>query len=253
MSALLLGDSSRTVRGGDHSGLRIKPHHDFCVINPAPHLHAALHGLQLETKSIMSALFGEVRIDSPIKYSVTGKLNQIAFGIVVRSGRGAPIGPGNDRCPVESGDVVLFDLGQVGHVAPNGQYMLLWRNILAVLRPDNEYPDPCLNWVLTKRDDQLQDRFVFSKSGGKLVMPRAGAGVVKTNDRKRSRVGVAVDRVLRVGMGRYVKKAFEAIECQTGDVVAFMPTQSIDLAWRRGELLRFTAWSEILFTVEGIG
>lgn len=248
---IVIGDSSRTVRGGNLHGIRVKPHHDMVVVNPAPHLHAKLHGVQVETNSIMSELFGEVRIDQPIAYKVTGKVNQIAFGIVERSGKGTPIGTGNDKCPVVPGDVVLFDLGQVGHVLPNGQMVMLWRNLLAVLRPDNEYPEPCLNWVLTKRDDALQDRFVFTKSG--LVTPRAGAGVVKTNDRKRSRVGVVVDRVLRVGCGRFVKKAFESIECQTGDVVAFMPTQSVDLAWRRGELLRFTAWSEMLFTIEGIG
>jgi hypothetical protein len=220
-------------------------------VTPRPDLHARLHNAQPETQSIMTALFGAVTVGSPITYKVTGKLNQIAFGVVERAGKGTPIGQGNDRCPVEQGDVVLFDLGQVGHSLPNGQLGMLWRNVLAVLRPDAEYPEPCLNWVLTKRDDALKDRFVFSKS--KLVTPRAGAGIVKTNDRARSRVGVCVDRVLRVGTGRFVKRAFEAIECQTGDVVAFMPTQSVDLMWKRGELLRFTAWSELLFTVEGIG
>lgn len=247
---IVIGDSSRTVRGGSSRAI-IKPHHDMVVVTPAPHLHARLHNVQLETQSIMTELFGEVRIDQPITYKVTGKINQIAFGIVERAGKGTPIGAGNDKCPVVPGDVVLFDLGQVGHVCPNGQYVMLWRNVLAVLRPEQEYPAPCLNWVLTKRDDDLQDRFVFTKA--KLFTPRHGAGVVKTNDRKRSRVGVSVDRVVHVGAGRFVKKAFESIECQPGDVVAFMPTQSVDLAWRRGELLRFTAWSEILFTIEGIG
>lgn len=239
------------VFGANLDGLRLKPYHDFVVITPAPQIHAALHGVQVEGGAIMSALHGAVRVDSPITYKVTGKRNQIAFGIVDRAGKGTPVGPSSDRCPVEPGDVALFDLGQVGHVLPNGQYHTSWRNMLAVLRPDAEYPEPCLNWVLTKRDDALQDRFVFSRS--KLHTPRAGEGVVKTNDRQRSRVGWAVDRVLRVGVGRYVKKAFEAIECQTGDVVVLMPTQSIDLAWKRGELLRFTPFGNVEGAVEGIG
>ena len=75
-----------SVYGANLDGVSIRPHHDVALIRPRADLHAALHGAQVEGGRIMTKIFGAVRVDSPINYLVTGKLNQFAIGQVVRMG-----------------------------------------------------------------------------------------------------------------------------------------------------------------------
>lgn len=232
--------------------MRIRPTGDQVLIRPDASIHARVHGAQVEDGKITSAVFGEVRVGNPVSYRVTGKLNQIAFGHVEAIGPGALFGQTRDAPPAAPGDVVLFDLGQVGTALPDGRYMLSWRNLLARLDPSDDYPQPCLNWVMSKQEAHLASRFVFRDS----MLHSPGGAKLQGNDRARSRSRYVVDRAFRVGPGRYVQRAmqvaFESSPCAPGDAVLFYPFKSVDLAWRRGELFRFTEFSEVFGVVEGI-
>ncbi len=231
--------------------IRILPHHDTVTLKPRADLHNRLHGLQTDGGHIMSKLFGEVRIDDAISYKVTGKLNQFAFAEVLDIGGGSVTGQGQDRPNVKSGDIVGVDLGQVGHVLPGGEWHTTWRNLLCVFRPASDIPEPLMNRVMVEHDDKLVDRFAFQRS--KLVAPKTGRADVKTNDRVNTKVGICVGRVRAFGLGRFVRKAFERIELKYGEVVAFEPhSGTVDFMFKRGQLLRFVPWSEVLFSVEGI-
>jgi co-chaperonin GroES (HSP10) len=229
----------------------VKPHHDTVTLRPRADLHALLHGVQTDGGHIMSALFGDVRIDNPITYKVTGRLNQFAFAEVVALGGGSVTGQGRDRPDLEPGAIVGVDLGQIGHSLPGGVWHTTWRNLLCVFRPGNALPQPLMNRVMVEHDEKLIDRFVFQRS--QLVSAKVGRSDVKTNDRAKTKVGVALGRVIGTGKGRYVRKAFEAIGVTRGEVVAFEPTNGVvDFMFERGRLLKFVPWSEVLFSVEGL-
>lgn len=231
--------------------ITIRPHHDTCTLKPRPDLHALLHNIMPEGGHVMSKLFGKVRIDSPISYKITGKLNQFAFAEVLRMGKGSCTGQGRDVPALEQGAIVGVDLGQVGHVLPTGEYHTSWRNLLCVFREHHELPWPLMNRVMVEHDDALVDRFIFR--GAPLRAPKLSGDDIKTNDRARTKVGLTVSRVVAHGPGRYVKKLLEDIDVSAGEVVAYTPSNgSVDFMFSRGRLLRFVPWSEIDFSVEGL-
>lgn len=242
---------SDAVFGANVAGVSVRPHHDLAVIQPCPEFHAALHNVQVDGGNIMTKMFGAVKLGNPISYTVTGKLNKFAIGRIVSLGKGTASGQGQDKPAVKVGDIVGFDLGQVGHVLPDGNYTLIWRNLLCLFDPGRLLPMPLMNNVMVQYEDELVDRFRFQKTN--LVMPKIGAAPIKTNDRAHTRVGITVARVLDVGAGRFVRKVFEGVDVVAGEVVAFMPHNGVvDFTFTQGRLFKFVPWSEILFSVDGM-
>lgn len=233
--------------------ITIRPHHDLVTLKPAPELHAAIHNLHVEGGSIRSALFGDVRIDNPLVYAVTAKLNQFAMARVIRLGEGSPTGQGQDRPALEAGDVVGVDLGQVGNVLPGGIWQTAWRNLLCQFTRESELPVPLMNRVMVEYDDKLVDRFVSQRRDAVIHLARTAGAPIKTNNRAHTKVGLTVARVLAVGPGRFVKKVFEGIQVGAGEVVSFAPTNGVvDFTFKRGQLLKFVPWSEVESSIDGL-
>jgi co-chaperonin GroES (HSP10) len=234
--------------------ISIRPLHDTVTLRPAPELHARLHGIQIDGGSIITELFGEVRLSQPVDYKITGKRNQFAFARVVRiAEEGSLTGQGQDRPDIAPGDVVGVDLGQIGHKLPGGLWQTSWRNLLCKFSEWRDMPTPLMNQIMVEYDQQLVDRYSFQNRNTTLTIPKIGPDDIKTNDRQRTRVGLTAGRVLATGPGRFVKKTLEHINVGPGDVVMFSNASGVvDFMFKRGQLLKFVAWSECESVIEGL-
>lgn len=228
----------------------IRPCHDFALIKPRPDLHAEMHGYKPST--VVDAHGHPVSVGTPINYRVTGKRDQFAFGEVVGLGTGTPYGSGRDKPEVKHGDVVGFDLGQVGHVLPNGQYTLLWKQILC--RIDTglvQPPTPLSSWVLTQQDEIAMRRLVFSGAPQLHIPGRTLAKGIGTGDARKTKVGLCAERVVAVGKGSFIKKAFVDVGCKARDIALFSKGATVHVNWTGGAQLAFTPWSEIIAVIDG--
>ncbi len=230
----------------------IRPAHDLALIRPRPDLHARLHGIPVDDRGLVVNTLGQPRTGNPIIYKITARRDQFAFGEVVALGNGTPYGSGRDRPEVMTGTIVGFDLGQVGHVLPNGLYTLMWKNMLCSMREELDLlPIPLCSQVMTEPDDVAMGRLAFSESS-KLVLPRMTAtSGVATNDCRRTAVRLRAERVVGVGPGEFVRKVFYEAGCRKGDIACYTPGGTVHLQWRDGRRLAFTPWSEIVVVIDG--
>jgi hypothetical protein len=215
-----------------------------CVVKLRADIHEQLHLLQPKTRSIIPAMFGSLRVKagSTVHYKVTGKINQFAFGEIVRTGEPAF---GDEPLGLKRGTIVGFDLGQVAHQLKTGHVLLQWAALLCTLDPDAEYPVPLGDHLMVRQNEEALDRMSFSAS--KLVAPRLGPdGVVNTGDNARSRVGARCDEVISSGPGKRVKgKLLPNGGCIPGDWIIYTPSTAVDLLFRRAEMLRFVPWDKV--------
>ncbi len=224
----------------------IRPCHDLALIRPRPDIHAAVRGIPLDDRG------GDVRTGNPISYKVTAKRDQFAFGEVVALGRGTPYGSGRERPEVQVGSIVGFDLGQVGHVLPNGLYTLMWKNMLCTVgRALSDMPRPLCSWVMTEPDDVAMGRLVFSGASGLVLPGMTTTGGVATNDCRKTHVRLRAERVVATGPGEFVRKVFYETGCELRDIACFTAGATIHCHWTRGQRLAFTPWSEIVVVIDG--
>lgn len=228
----------------------IRPCHDLALVRPRPDIHAKLHGIPLDDRG------SDVRTGNPIVYKVTAKRDQFAFGEVVALGTGTPYGSGRERPEVLVGNIVGFDLGQVGHVLPNGLYTLMWKNMLCTVTEDLlGMPNPLCSWVMTVPDEIAAARLVFSGET-KLVLPRnMNTSGVKSNDMRKTNVRLRAEKVLAVGPGEFVRKVFYETGCRKRDVACFTPGGTVHCHWRANvhgepQRLAFTPWSNIELVID---
>jgi hypothetical protein len=223
----------------------MRPAHDLALIRPRPDLHAKLHGIPLDSRG------SDVKTGNPYIYKVTAARDKFAFGEVVALGNGTPYGSGRDRPEVLTGTIVGFDLGQVGHVLPNGLYTLMWKNMLCSVREELDiFPRPLCSQVMTEPDDVAMGRLVFNRSN--LILPRmTTSGGVATNDARKTSVRLRAERVLDVGPGEFVRKVFYEAGCKKRDIACYTPGGTVHLTWREGRRLAFTPWSEIVVVIDG--
>jgi hypothetical protein len=223
----------------------IRPCHDLALVRPRPDLYAALHGIPLDDRG------GGVRTGNPIQYRVTARRDQFALGEVVGLGRGTPYGSGRERPEVKEGTIIGFDLGQVGHVLPNGLYTLMWKNMLCTVNRDMaEIPKPLCSWVMTTPDEIAMSRLVFANSS-LIVTPSQSTSGIKTSDERKTNVRLRAERVLDVGPGEFVRKVFYETGCKLKDIACFTAGGTVHAHWTEGRRLAFTPWSEIVVVIDG--
>ena len=228
--------------------MSIRPCHDLALIRPRPDIHAALRG---HTTEYAGNGYRDPRTGSPIQYKVTAKRDEFAFGEVVALGRGTPYGSGRERPEVLEGSIVGFDLGQVGHVLPNGLYTLMWKNMLCTVAQNLEHlPMPLCSWVMTEPDEVAAARLIFSNSN--LIVPRMTAtSGVATSDVLRTAIKLRAERVVAVGPGEFVRKVFYETGCKTRDIACYTAGGTVHIHWKEGKRLAFTPWSEIVVVIDG--
>jgi len=192
---------------------------------------------------------GNPKTGNPIVYRVTARRDQFALGEVVALGNGTPYGSGRERPEVLVGSLVGFDLGQVGHVLPNGLYTLMWKNMLCTVTEDlAKQPAPLCSWVMTVPDEVAAARLVFS-AGSALILPRSSStSGVKSNDERKTNIRLRAERVLAVGPGEFVRKVFYETGCKTRDIACYTHGGTVHCQWH-GERLAFTPWSEIVLVL----
>lgn len=214
-----------------------------CVVRLRADIHEQLHLIQPETKAIIPKLFGSLRtrVGSTVSYQITGKINQFAFGEIVRVGEPAY---GDDPLGLSKGAIVGFDLGQIAHQLKTGHVLMQWAAILCTFREQDEYPVPWGEHLMVRQSEDAQNGLSFS--GSKLVAPRLGPdGIVRTSDRGRGLVGCRCDEVIASGTGKRVKgKLLPNGGCVRGDWLIYTPGCSVDLLFRRAETLRFVPWDK---------
>jgi co-chaperonin GroES (HSP10) len=214
----------------------IRPCHDLALIRPRPDIEDALHGLA----------------PGSFKYTVTSRRDQFAFGEVVALGRGTPYGSGRERPEVVTGGIIGFDLGQVGHVLPNGLYTLMWKNMLCRVATlaEGDLPIPLCSQVVTVPDEVAMGRLVFSGQTS-LIMPgtTSSAGIA-TSDVRKTNVKLRAERVVAVGQGEFVRKVFYETGCKIRDIACYTAGATVHTSWH-GKRLAFTPWSEIVAVIDG--
>lgn len=231
--------------------MRIRPAHDLAIILPRPDIHARLHGIPLDDRGSCT------RTGNPIIYKVTAKRDQFAFGEVLALGSGTPYGSGRDRPEVLPGNIVGFDLGQVGHALPDGTYTLMWKNMLCTVPEDlSRLPIPLCSWVMTVPDETAMARLVFS--GSNLILPpMTGTGGLKTSDERKTNVRLRAERVVAVGAGEFVRKVFYESGCRAGDIACYTAGGTVHCQWRehvaylQPPRFAFTKWSDIELVLDG--
>lgn len=233
----------------------LRPCHDLALIKPRPDLHARLRGIQGWSCGTVTRDDG-IKTGNPISYKVTSR-HEAALGEVMGLGRGTPYGSGRERPEVSMGSIVGFDLGQVGHVLPNGLYTLMWKQMLFTVTEGSDpacswvsLPFPLCSWVMTEPDDVAMGRLVFSGSG-LVVPPMTATGGVATNDNYKTKLRLRAERVVGVGPGEFVRKVFYETGCRLGDIACFTAGATVHVHWSGGKRLAFTPWSEIVVVIDG--
>lgn len=227
--------------------MRLRPTHDQAIVRPRTDIHAELADCAVKGGFIDSAIFGRVKADNPIQYRVPAKRNSFGFVEVLELGEGTPNGQGQDAPEVKRGDIVGIDLCQVSHLLAHQhdtKWFVPWKEFLCRFDVGSKLPHPLMNWVLTEPDEEAVSRVLFRTK--LLVAPRSlRTGGIRTNDNPHSQHRMAIEKVISVGRGRFVKQAFVDVGCKPGDAAMFMPTnKSVDLHLY-GTRHRFTPWSEI--------
>lgn len=221
--------------------------HDQAIVIPREDIHAELADCAVKGGFIDSAVFGRVKADNPIQYKIPAKRNSFGFVEVISLGEGTPNGQGIDKPEVKVGDIVGLDMCQVSHVVAHQhqtKWFVPWKTFLCRFDVGGKLPVPLMNWIMSEHDDEAVNRILFKDK--LLVAPRnLKTGGIHTNQNPNSKHRMAVEKVLAVGQGRFVKKSFVEVGCKPGDAIMFMPTNcSVDLHLY-GTRHRFTPWSEV--------
>lgn len=234
----------------------LKPTHDQAIVIPRPDLHAEALGVwdagcggYIETKE-----FGTVRVDCPVRYTIPAPRNTFGFVQVDSWGEGTIRGAGLDKPDVEVGDIVGVDLCQIGHCVAHGgkeKWFVPWKEFLCKFRPkDLINPTPLMNYVMTEYSEEMMGHLMFKGGSGLIAAPSVHAKGIQTNSNSNTNVRIAVEKVLGVGTGRFIKGTWTEPGCKVGQGVIFMPFQgTVHMqigAARRG----FTPWSEIEAVLE---
>lgn len=178
---------------------KLTPLHARLNVIPRPDIANKMHGLDVTGGSIDTEMFGRVRIESPISYKTPAPRDSFAFGEVAAVGlpdehwKGPP--------PCHEGDIIGFDLWQIGHefaadsFYPNTRtfYTLPWRH--ALCRFDEGRPLPLADFVMVEPDDMRTRRWLGG-SDGTLALPGSMQRSVGTNANHGTKVKGAVAKVI---------------------------------------------------------
>jgi hypothetical protein len=235
----------------------IRPCHDLAHVRPRPDIAAKLHGVWTSGGEIDNAIWGKVRVsESIITYRTPCPRNSFAFGEVLRLGEGTLSGSGRERPEVSVGDIIGFDLWQVGHELPGAAYgipgtfySLLWKEMVCAFRPEQPLPQPLSSWIMTTPDEVLMQRLLFSEPTS-IYLPEVKAGSMRTNSNRKTNVKLSAERVLGVGSGRFVNKAFTEPGCRIGDGALFMRGGTVDHQHGPRVKLSFTRWDDVEAVVD---
>lgn len=219
---------------------RIAPLHSRANILPRPDIHADLHGLMVKDGVIDSALFGKVRMETPVHYQTPAPRDSFAFGEIAALGSPATEDRGKPSLGLCPGDIIGFDLHQTGHEidaspyyekAPSF-YTLPWKEIACRFGVGCDLPDPVGWWVMLAPDDIQTQRLVFgTTAGGGIHLPGAGSsGGMATNRGKKTKVRLAAGKLLSLGA-----LAGEAASgyVEQGDWLLYNPLDCITILYTR--------------------
>lgn len=182
----------------------IMPLHGRANIIPRPDIAAGLHELIGMGGEITSEVFGRVHVGDQVTYVTPCPRDSFAFGQVGAMGQPSMEGSGAQHPGVAKGDIVGFDLYQVGHEIdaapyyPEAKvfYTLPWKEIAC--RFVDGLPIPAGPWCMLEPDELMTRRLIFASSGTMLHMPGVGASV-RTNSNQRTKVRLAAGKVQALG------------------------------------------------------
>lgn len=235
---------------------KLIPTHDQAIVIPRPDLHAEALGVWdagcngfIETKE-----FGAVRVDCPVRYTIPAARNTFGFVQVDSWGQGTIRGAGMDKPDVEVGDIVGIDLCQVGHTVAHAgkeKWFIPWKEFLCKFNPkDLINPTPLMNYVMTEYSEEMMNHLAFKGGTGLIAPGVTHAKGLKTNSNPNTNIRIAVEKVLGVGTGRFVKKVWTEPGCKEGQGVVFMPFQGTVHLQIGAARRAFTPWSEVEAVLE---
>ena len=164
-------------------------------------------------------------------------------------GKGAPIGSGLDIPECKVGDIVCVDGCQIGHIFPDGNHQVLFRDIICRMDDLETLPTPLTSWVMTTPDEVLYRRFLDIKADW-LVLPPSARSAIGSSGIAGSSINLTCRKVVAAGRGELVnvnsnrRRVFWEVECRPGHGAIFMPANGVQLHLT-GHNLRFVRWSDI--------
>jgi hypothetical protein len=187
---------------------RLTPLHSRLNVLPRPDIANAIHGTKVEGGVIDNAIWGSIRVESPIQYQTPAKRDSFAFGEVLATG--TPASTGERDPPVLTGDIIGFDLWQIGHELdadafyPDRRtfYTLPWTHALCRFSKydaNGGAPYPCGDWLMFEPDEVRTARWLIG-SDGTLTLPGGLRGAVATNSNQKSKVRATVGKFLAAGL-----------------------------------------------------
>ena len=152
------------------------------ICKPRPDIHGRIVKWITTGEEIDSKVFGKVRVDNTISYTVTSESNNFAFAEVQSAGRGAAWmsdkyrldvhGPEGDR----PGSIIGFDLCQVSHsLMHDGEthYFLPINAALCRFDVGAEMPTPLGVYFMTRYEQGAAERFQKRDKDSPLILPAA--------------------------------------------------------------------------------
>lgn len=224
----------------------ITPLHGRANIIPRADIANELHGSMGKGGEIDSAIFGKVRVGSVISYLTPAKRDSFAFGEVASMGHQAREGSGSKAPGVCDGDIVGFDLYQVGHEIDAGAYYpnasvfytLPWKEI--VCRFVGGRALPVGQWVMLEPDEVMTRRLLFASSGTTLHLPSSGP--VRTNSNVKTKVRLTAGKILATGgLCLDMHGALNAV----GKWALHSPIDAVTIDMGKGQLRAFVKFDDI--------
>lgn len=180
---------------------KLTPLHSRFNVIPRPDIANALHGMDVEGGYIDNAIWGRVHVSSPIQYATPAPRDSFAFGEIAAVGTPDELWKG--PAPAKVGDIIGFDLWQIGHefgaeaFYANARtfYTLPWGK--ALCRFVEGKPLPLTDWVMVEPDEVRTFRWL---AGARLISaPGMMGGSVGTNTNSQTKVRGVVGEVLDEG------------------------------------------------------
>lgn len=181
---------------------KLTPLHSRFNVIPRADIANALHGMNVDGGYIDNAIWGRVHVASPIQYKTPAPRDSFAFGEVAAVG--TPDGLWGGPPPAKVGDIIGFDLWQIGHefdaeaFYPHARtfYTVPWGKAMCVFK--SGIPRPLHDWVMVEPDEVRTFRWL---AGTKLISaPGMMGGSVGTNTNSQTKVRGVVGKVLTLGV-----------------------------------------------------
>lgn len=235
----------------------IVPMHGRANVVLRPDIHNDLHGLLVKGGVIDSAVFGKVRVESPIRYKTPCPRDCFAFGEVMAMGHPSTEGSGSEPICASDGDIVGFDLHQCGHQIDASPYYeradafvtLPWKEIACKFSAGSREPTPLGRWIMVEVDEVTTRRLVFGSSGSSVLLPGNLKKGVRTNSNSNTKVSLLAGKIL--SLGDTVQRIAPLGDVCPGNWALFSPHDAINIDLGKGKQRAFVRYDELEQIVHG--